>query len=765
MGGKSGGNPIVGYKYYAGVQAVGALGPVDALLKIKIGDRVAWSGRVTASQQIYIDKPELFGGLDREGGVQGSVDIMFGDETQAQNGYLKNNALSDAAYNENPTFWQPTLGQVPSFRGVFGLLFKSFYWIAFNPYFKPLAYQLERVKQGWGNQGAWYPTKADIVVDGYHTMNAAHMIFQTITDSEWGMGYPRGQVDQDRFKAAADTLYTEGMGLCLRWDRQTSAGDFIDHICKHINGSLVVDLRTGLYKLKLARDDYTAANLPLFDQSNVVALESYERRGWGETVNEVTVEYTDVVDGETKPVTVQDLGNIQIQNGVVTQTKRLEGIPTAALAQRVAARELRTLAAPLSSINITTNRAAVDLEVGDAFRFTWPDLGLEDVVYRIASVDLGQINKGRIRIGAVEDIFGLPDSTYTGVPPTGWAPPDGSAKAIDVSAIQESPYYVVRRSTPDAVFTGIDPDAGFAMTYARKPTGLSTNYGLFWWGYPHGDSNLNKKYLPAQGGAAFTPTATLTQSVGQMDTALHFIDPAGAAQFAGSYWCQVDAEIMIVKAVDLNANTVTVDRGTMDTVPAEHAANAVIWFPYQAKFGHDTDEHVDSETVQYGLFTHTTQDSWPIGPTAAATETITFDSRMARPYPPGNFKVNTEYFPGFIQGELALTWAHRDRVQQTAGLIPFTQGNIGPEAGTTYKLTFHDAATSTLLRTETGVSAASYTYTQEAADYGHTPAVNTNLLQVELASQRSTLASWQQHDITIRRVGYGYSYGYRYGGL
>jgi hypothetical protein len=40
-----------------------------------------------------------------------------------------------------------------------------------------------------------------------------------------------------------------------------------------------------------------------------------------------------------------------------------------------------------------------------------------------------------------------------------------------------------------------------------------------------------------------------------------------------------------------------------------------------------------------------------------------------------------------------------------------------------------------------------------------------NLVRIELESERDGLASHQKHDITVRRVGYGYSYGHSYGGI
>lgn len=81
-GGKGEQEYTVGYWYGLGAHLALCHGPVDAVTEIRVGERVAWSGNVTASQAISIDNPNLFGGEEREGGVQGAVDILMGEAGQ-----------------------------------------------------------------------------------------------------------------------------------------------------------------------------------------------------------------------------------------------------------------------------------------------------------------------------------------------------------------------------------------------------------------------------------------------------------------------------------------------------------------------------------------------------------------------------------------------------------------------------------------------------------------------------------------------------------
>jgi hypothetical protein len=78
----------IGYKYYMGVHCGISL-PVDAVLEFKAGGRVAWQGEVTASSTIQVNAPDLFGGDEREGGLVGTLDLMFGEPTQGTNAYLE----------------------------------------------------------------------------------------------------------------------------------------------------------------------------------------------------------------------------------------------------------------------------------------------------------------------------------------------------------------------------------------------------------------------------------------------------------------------------------------------------------------------------------------------------------------------------------------------------------------------------------------------------------------------------------------------------
>ena len=149
---------------------------------------------------------------------------------------------------------------------------------------------------------------------------------------------------------------------------------------------------------------------------------------------------------------------------------------------------------------------------------------------------------------------------------------------------------------------------------------------------------------------------------------------------------------------------------------------------------------------------------------AATADSYTFAGRMIRPYPPGNVRVNNVMWPTAILGQMALTWAHRDRMQQSVYLVTQSEGNIGPEAGVTCTVRFYNENNS-LQKTVTGLTTTAWTYltADEATDSG-LGRINGKF-KVEIEAVRASYTSWQKQTRSIERAGYGLNYGKYYGGI
>jgi len=395
-GGKGKKTYTVGYWYGLGMHMVLCHGPVDEVTEVIVGERTAWTGSVTSNDSFSISRRDLFGGEEREGGVDGTLDVMMGGADQMPNGYLQSQLGTD----------------IPAFRGVLSVIWRGLV-SAMNPYIKPWRFRVKRIPKDW------YFSEAEINGDA----NPAHIIRECLTNTTWGMGYPDADIDDTSFTEAADKLYSEGFGLSILWDQEQSIEDFILSILRHIDGVLYVHPRTGKFTLRLARNDYNAASLPTLSPSNVLRIEEFTRPSWGEIVNQVTIQYRDGQTDKDASITVQDIAAIQAQGGVVATTVRYPGISNGTLANRVAMRELKQLSSTLAKVTLVANRTASGLDIGSVFKLTWPPYGITEMVMRVARISYGELTNGQVRIEAVQDIFGLPTAIYTNPPPTGWQEP------------------------------------------------------------------------------------------------------------------------------------------------------------------------------------------------------------------------------------------------------------------------------------------------------------------------------------------------------
>lgn len=144
MGGKSSKSVTVGYWYEIAFHSGLGIGPIDAYLEFRGGDMTAWTGEATHSQTIHINAPKLWGGEKDQGGIVGSVDLMFGEAEQQPNSRLA--GVFGA--------------QQPAWRGLATLAFFGRYG-AMNPYPQPASHKIRKIKQGWDGD-CWYPGKAAI---------------------------------------------------------------------------------------------------------------------------------------------------------------------------------------------------------------------------------------------------------------------------------------------------------------------------------------------------------------------------------------------------------------------------------------------------------------------------------------------------------------------------------------------------------------------------------------------------------------------------
>lgn len=701
----------VGYKYYIGAHMILCHGEIDNISQIYVDNRLAWSGTSTGGA-ISINSPNLFGGEKREGGVSGTIDLEMGASTQTKNSYLTSQLGSD----------------IPAFRGVVGLVLRQVY-IGMNPYLKQWRIRGKRIQKLTSGLTQWYSAKAAIGND----INPAHIIRECLTDTTWGMGYSSGDIDDVSFAAAADKLYSESFGLSLLWDKAINLDEFITNILKHIDGSLYVDRATGKFKLTLSRADYVIGSLLNLNEDNISRIENFNRKTISELNNQVTVIYWDITTGKDNSITVQDISLVQQQGTTIGTQIQYPGITNSTLASKVAARDLKALSTPLARCTVYANRAASSLNVGDVFKLTFAKYGISQIIMRVANIEFGALDNNIIKIDCVEDVFALGSAIYTPPPASSWVSPLVEPTACPFHSVTEATYYEMAQRVGDDDAQAIPATAGYIIA-----TGVRPNYGTF---NASINNDLGSGYEEA-GTTEFCPTATLNGAISITETTVPINNAIDVDQVNAGTYAILNLEIIRVDSI--SSTSMTIARGCLDTVPVAHNTASRIYFIDEFCESNNV-EYADGEVAKIKLTPISSLGELAIG--SAPEQTVTIDARHYKPYAPGKLRLNGNAYPASIADgiDLVVTWAHRDRLLQTASVIDTEASSIGPEAGTTYSVYLYNAS-NTLISSQTGISGTTHTFTNATmgANYGN--------LTVKLKSVRDGIDSLQMHSWTFTRL-------------
>lgn len=750
----------IGYHYLMTLLFGLCRGPINEIREITVGDKTALGGNLCSPLPGTINKPSLFGGEEKEGGIQGAYRLYMGALTQvldgAQTVYVGSQGPVKAAkLRDLRTMLE---GKVSMLRGVVTFHFNGLI-SSMNPYPKEWAFRLRRTTAGWHTGAAWYFNKATIwMADGtIMAMNPAHIIYQLLTDPDWGAGEDVAEIDEPSFIAAANTLCAEGFGLCMKWERKDDVDKYIKTVLDHIGAALFQDRESGLYVLKLIRGDYDIEDLPLFTpDSGLIEITEDDSEAVADAINEVIATGKNPNDkGNDIQVRVQNIAAMQATGGRVSNPVSYPGIPTADLLTRVAQRDLKAASVGLKRFTVKLDRRAWRLYPGMPFRIAHPKRGIAEIVVRIGdSDDPGDFEDGFLQFKVIEDVYSMPSTSFVPPAENEWVPPSQEALPALEERLIEASYrdvYVQRGASEADAMTPTDAVIGQLAASAN----ISNREFQFW-------SAIDPDDLTYKSDGFFTDYGTLVADIGPYDdvmklenltTGFNQTAVVGQALLIGD-------EIVGVVSYDSVEDEFTIARGAADTLPSSHAAGDKAW-TIDDDITSDGVLYQSGEVINTKVLSKTSSDVLALDD--ADLNTITLAARQARPYPPADFKVDGELIyiaSGGERSEPVFTWAHRDRVLQADSLLDHQEASVGPEDGTTYTFRIYDPE-DTLLGTHSGITGDTWTYdsTLQAADSA-TPSV-----RIEVESERDGLASYMKYSFNITLDGgYGYGYGLNYGG-
>ncbi|MDR1037351.1 MAG: DUF2793 domain-containing protein [Deltaproteobacteria bacterium] len=646
-GGKRGQEYTVGYRYYASIHMALCHGPVDAIVRMIVGDKTVWSGNLS-NGALDINLPGLFGGEDGEGGIAGHLEVLSGSSGQGQNAFLAGILGSDC----------------PAYRGVVSVVLENFMICSMNPYPKPWRFVVRRFP-------AVIPSANSVIAGAF--ANPAQIIAECLLNQEWGLGVEGGEIDYDSFRAVAGTLQTEGFGLCPRWDQTSSLEDFIGEICNIIDGQLQMDPTSGRYSLKLIRQDYDPASLATLDASSIIRLTDFSRPDPKELINEVVIVFEDYSTGVQQSVTEKNTAALALNPAINSTQLNYQAVPTQALARRIALRELAQYSSGLARCSLEANRTAAGLMMGDCFVLTWPPLGIDSMIMRVTHVSQGSSTDWRVRLDCVQDIYGMPSTAFSEIQ-SGWSPPDYTPRPMSGRVVYELPYYFVSlfiTGDNDSSWSDQPPGFGYVAVVAQQPSGMTSGFKV----------NLRdsaNQWQPDRS-LAFTDYGIVSEDFDDVQTQIK-ISEGIMQDVEPNEPVLVDSEFMQVYSYDRTNRILTVGRGCLDTVPAPHAAGAVVWFTGNYNNA-VTQVFVTSQTASMLLQPFSPSGLLPQGQSTGVSFVLA--NRAGRPVAPANVRVNGTYRPKTLAAWAnTLTWSRRDR-QNTVRPIPNTEGDYLPEDGTT----------------------------------------------------------------------------------
>lgn len=639
---------IVGYEYFVGLDLCLALGPCTLHRIISDKDEL-WSGTAsTDGAAVNINKPSLYGGREEGGGFVSNCVFYTGSTTQGADSYLTA---------------QIGAGNVPAYRGFCHIVFPKANIGEANQ-LRPMQFELSRYSNDLAFTGGMERIGDD--------MNPMELLFQAFVLEFGGLNIPIAMLDLVSMKACGETLFAEGNGMTLIISTPNSGKDIANEVMRQVDAILYQDPATGKIVTKLIRNDYVLEDLPVFDESNVIAIRSFTSKMWEDTINQIRVNFTNRQKNYEKGTAVdQDLANIGAQGRLRTATISYPGCMEPDLAVELATRDLSQSSVPLLGATMELNRQAASLRPGDPFVWSWGAYGLEQVVMRVKNFDLGALNDNRISIEATQDEFAVGLTVFAAPDGAGSGPvaPSDPAAALATRFVGEAPYFFSAMAE-----IGIASSQGVLMVSAVPGTG-AVSYSVF-------VSTDTVEYSEAEAGIVFAPTGTLVTNIGQMtgittgifgsiviSTSSDELESVPAANIpfgAGLFF--IGTELFAHEAVTDNGDgTFTlsnVRRALLDTPIQAHTPSTRVWFM-------SGDNVVDAPqpgtaALRVKMAPRTFSDT--LDPASAPFDALTMSQRALRPLQPGRIQFGGGAMfaaPATPEGSRTITWANRSRLEST----------------------------------------------------------------------------------------------------
>lgn len=400
---------VIGYHYSVGIQFALCRGELTELTRVWNGDSLVFDGNVTHNSTFTIDEPDLYGGDELgNGGLQGTFRFYAGTTGQPASSYLDD--------------FQQEGGDTPAYRGTAYIAPDDDpIYIGNSTQIKTWSFEVRRLPTGPASGGD------EGVGANDQEANPVNVIYEILTDTDWGLAIDPADIDTSSFADAGSTLADEINGFSMLLDRPIEAVELIRLVEEQIDGVVFQNAQTGLWQINLARADYDIDTVPEMDESNIVEMKSFSRGSWEDTANNIRTPFTRRGSQSNYVTTMglaQDMANIRIQNGSnVTATIRYPGVKRGRTANDLAWRELRGLSTPLAKATVVVDRTFWDVQPAQVLALSYELLGFTKLPMRVQSIDLNELTENRITLDLVQDTYKFQAGSFADPGDTGWEEP------------------------------------------------------------------------------------------------------------------------------------------------------------------------------------------------------------------------------------------------------------------------------------------------------------------------------------------------------
>ncbi|RVT75674.1 hypothetical protein EM858_14605 [Agrobacterium sp. CNPSo 2736] len=730
-----------------------AYGDGITLVAAKYNGKEIWRGGLVDQDTVAVNRPDLFGDVKKEGGVKGLLWWLPGKATQVMPQSLA--ARLGLTSETCPGFrgfasvfltgvadvWEGAYqGLVSALNNQPSAFKRGFYLAANNPYLRAFSFRVRRAPVGLNPAIALIQVDNDSLGNAQYAANPAHIIYECLTNQDWGMGESEGVIDKASFEAAAQLFHGEKLGMSLVWTRQSEIQKFIGEVCNHVQAAVFVKPSTGKHTIKPLRGDYDVDLLPVVDPSNA-DLSNFARKAWGELANEIVVTMTNAETGKTETIAVQDLAAIAAEGGIVTSSRNYYGFTSKAAAQYVAERDLAASVNPIATCQAQVTRQFWDSVSSDVVVLSWPEYDIERIVFRVSEV---QKDANVVTLDLYEDIFGLDLASYLESDDTSWVNPSQPPTPASFYQIGTAPAFMAAAALKLNDPSELEYPEALAAVTVGADSDDDVNYDLVTYVT---DVNGTTKRASIGTRPFFGTFAVTTPLVAESQSQLTTLPGLrGGVPSAGDFiliGTGNDEYTEICTVQNADALGYLLNRGMLDTVPkAWPVGTRCFIIPADAIVVDPTVRSV-FESTSYWLLTRTTAGALPLE--NAPQLNISISPRPYRPNRPANVKINGVSF-GAVNAtsasQLQVTWANRNRILESTQALKWNEADVGGEAGQTTRID---------VRTPAGVLITSYagltgnSFTIPLADLG------TNVdSTISVAAERDGYRSLQAHTLAVQ---------------